>query len=326
MNDLDPTHPPAFSERERIQALLDAGRISAADAELLFSALEDSTLDDSAFDDSALTETGTRLESTGGANGVKADGGEVDRGEVDGVGAGRAFAPASSPEPLPPDTPVPRHPPFGAEVNRWLYLKGGCGDLTVTVNPALAQPTFTGEGVLERQGQNYSLRTPSDWKSGNWLSKLRSLAGHVDLQLPEGYGLDLHVFAGDGTIQGVRALRGKFTGGDLTATGAEHLDLTVTSGDATLSLRPRQGRQRLRTRSGDLTLTFLSGSSVTVSGKATAGDISVPAGFSRGRGFGTTELTGRLGAGDAQLELHLTAGSVTLRAEGAPQTDTDEDL
>lgn len=113
----------------------------------------------------------------------------------------------------------------------------------------------------------------------------------------------------------MRALRGKFTGGDLTVEGAEHLDLNVTSGDVTMTLRPLRGQQQLRATSGDVTLTFLAGSDVLVSGKATAGSVDLPQGFTRGRGFGTAEFSGVLGEGRAKLELRLIAGSATLRAE-----------
>lgn len=391
MSDASPSNPPPLSERERIQALLDAGRISQADAELLFNALDDEEAPEESFGVGEAAEglsdtgTGTVGESAAAQGFVSTNGSPTDplrdtseenarervtenasgssaNGLADDVARELSPQPPEPPEPPTPVIPLPPPPPeatWGAAesgrapqedafkeaagreetgVEHWLKLAGGCGDLLVTVDPTLREPTFTGEGVLERQGSNYVFRTPFDWKSttvdfakamtegfmssrasdgkgGNWLTKLRSLGSSLKICLPEGYGLDLGLFAGDGTIRGVRALRGKFTGGDLTVEGAEHLDLNVTSGDVTMKVRPVRGEQRLRATSGDVTLTFLAGSDVTVSGKATAGDIDVPRGFSQGRGFGTTELSGVLGAGRARLELRLTAGDVDIRAE-----------
>lgn len=307
----DPQGTPAMNERERIQALLDVGRISKSDAELLWGALED--------EDAAYEADETTLDSLDGAAS------EAKQGAV--------------PPPLPPEPPHPpgapsqtadepwEYPYAGdaednfehnvADITHWLKIAGGCGDLSVTVDPSLDAPSFTGEGVLEQDGADYRLRTPSDWQGGNWLSKLRNLVGNLEVGVPEGYGVALSVFAGDAELRGVRAIKGKFTGGDLSVHGAESLELNVTSGDVTLTLRPTRGHHQLRATSGDVTLTFLKGSDVTVSGKATAGNVSVPKGFGRSGSFGSSRVQGTIGGGRAKLELRLTAGNVELRTEDA---------
>ena len=123
--------------------------------------------------------------------------------------------------------------------------------------------------------------------------------------------------AGDGEVRDVKAIRGTFTGGDFEVAGAEAVDLTVTAGDVTLKLRPWAGTQRLKAISGDVDVIFLAGTSATVSGSATCGDLDLPPNFRRNGGFANHKFEGTLGAGEARLELRLTAGDVTIRAEDA---------
>ena len=176
---------------------------------------------------------------------------------------------------------------------------------------------MTGKATLERTPEgDYIIRTPPEAKGeSNWLTKLHQAAGDVRVRLPTDMGLDLRIAAGDGEVRGVKTVKGSFTGGDFELSEAETLDLTVTAGDVTLKLRPRTGEQRLRATSGDVDVTFLAGSSVTVSGSATCGDLSLPKNFMRSGGFVGGNFEGTLGAGEARLELRLTAGDVTVKAD-----------
>ena len=277
----------------RVQALLESGRITEDEAEILFAALDE--------------EMQMPLTSKGPSP----------------VGRDSLQAVPLPPEPVQTPLPRPPEPPRSSRVNdaaqqtQWVKLSGFCGDLSVEADASLNSPVVTGKATLERTPEgDYLIRTPPQAKGeSNWLTKLHQAAGDVRVRLPADMGLDLRIAAGDGEVRGVKTVKGSFTGGDFELSEAEMLDLTVTAGDATLKLRPRTGEQRLRATSGDVDVTFLAGSSVTVSGSATCGDLSLPNGFMRSGGFVGGNFEGTLGAGEAHLELRLTAGDVTVKAD-----------
>lgn len=284
------------TEHARVQALLDSGRITQDEAEILFAALDEEPQNPSP---SSVAAAPTSRETSSAAS------------------VPLPPEPKKASPPQPPE--LPRIPPEVGKVpqqTQWLKLSGFCGDLSVEADPYLNTPLVTGKATLERTETGYLIRTPPESKNeGNWLTRLHQAAGDVKVRLPENVGLDLRIASGDGEIRGVRAVKGSFTGGDFKLIDAETLDLTVTAGDVTVKLRPQMGEQRLRATSGDVNLTFLAGASVTVSGSATCGDLTLPQTFSRSGGFVGGNFEGTLGAGEAHLELHLTAGDVTVRAD-----------
>ena len=309
------------SEHARVQALLDSGRITQDEAEILFAALgeKDENIQAESTDDSS--EAVPRLTSLGAPPAAAEQHVAATK-----QGGTQADSPVQPPEPpasappLPPYPPeTPQTPPKTEEtVQQWVKLSGFCGDLSVETDASLNSPVVTGKATLERTETGYLIRTPPEAKGdSNWLTRLHQAAGDVRVRLPENVGLDLRIAAGDGEVRGVKAVKGSFTGGDFRITGAETLDLTVTAGDVTVKLRPQTGEQRLRTTSGDVNLTFLAGSSVTVSGSATCGDLNLPQNFTRSGGFVGGSFEGTVGAGEARLELRLIAGDVTLRTEDA---------
>lgn len=272
-------------EHARVQALLASGRITEDEAEILFAALEEAE------------PAATRLEPS-------------------------APDVPTPPAPVRPTLPRPPEPPrtlpeITETQPQWVKLSGFCGDLSVEADASLNTPVVTGNATLEHTETGYLIRTPEARAGGgrNWLNRLHEAVGDVRVRLPTDVGLDLRIAAGDGDVRGVKTVKGSFTGGDFDVSGAETLDLTVTAGDVNLKLRPRTGQQRLRATSGDINLTFLAGSSVTVSGNATCGDMGLPRAFTRSGGFVGGTFEGTVGAGEARLELHLIAGDVTLRAE-----------
>ena len=281
------------TEQARVQALLASGRITEDEAEILFAALDEEV------------QTPPTSESTL----------PVSRDSLQAVPL--PPEPAQTPPPRPPE-PL-RNPRVNdaAQQTQWVKLSGFCGDLSVEADASLSSPVVTGKATLERTPEgDYLIRTPPQAKGeSNWLTKLHQAAGDVRVRLPTDMGLDLRIAAGDGEVRGVKTVKGSFTGGDFELSEAETLDLTVTAGDVTLKLRPRTGEQRLRATSGDVDVTFLAGSSVTVSGSATCGDLSLPKNFMRSGGFVGGNFEGTLGAGEARLELRLTAGDVTVKAD-----------
>ncbi|CAA9567798.1 MAG: hypothetical protein AVDCRST_MAG86-1350 [uncultured Truepera sp.] len=298
------------SERKRVQALLNSGRISEDEAEVLFAALNES--ETQGPDDAA------RLQVTPQ---------EASEPEIP-----VPPTPSGVQPPLPPSALAQaarrshQSPHSSSAVSTetpvtWVKLVGFCGDLDVRSDPSLSNPVVTGHATVERNDTGYLIRTPPDIKGadkgagGNWLTRLHKAAGDVSVRLPAEMGLELGIAAGDGEVRGVKTLRGTFTGGDLDVLEAETVDLTVTAGDVTLKLRPRAGEGRLKATSGDVDVIFLAGSSAVITGSATCGDLDLPPGFTRSGGFATHKFEGTLGAGEARLELRLTAGDVDIRAE-----------
>ena len=325
------------TEHARVQALLESGRITEDEAEILFAALGErdenpreaqglpSVSEKSSATAEPLEPSSTSLHQSlrqsirqGTEDALKSTK-QITKDALRSTGLDSAEPPAvpSAPPPRPPEPP--RTPNIDAAAQQWVKLSGFCGDLSVEADASLSSPVVTGKATLERTPEgDYLIRTPPQAKGeSNWLTRLHQAAGDVRVRLPADMGLDLRIAAGDGEVRGVKTVKGSFTGGDFELSEAETLDLTVTAGDATLKLRPRTGEQRLRATSGDVDVTFLAGSSVTVSGSATCGDLSLPNGFARSGGFVGGNFEGTLGAGEARLELRLTAGDVDIRAERA---------
>lgn len=307
-----------LGERDRVQALLDAGRITQAEADILFAALEESEAQETPSPEATQTSEAIQGPSTQAASQP------VKRPEPEAL---LAVTPPTPPTPVDATPPIPPQPPepprypdaTSAEApTAWVKLSGFCGDLDVTSDPSLSAPVVTGNATLERSGADYLIRTPPELQKGsrNWLTRLHKAAGDVTVRLPAETGLELSIAAGDGEIRNVRTLKGSFTGGDLVVRGAETVDLTVTAGDVTLELRPRSGEGRLKATSGDVDVIFLPGASATVSGSATCGDLKLPPHFRRDGGFVNQHFEGTLGAGEARLELRLVAGDVTIKDTG----------
>ena len=311
-------------EQRRVQALLESGHISEDEAEILFAALAEGEAETPTPSSAARAENPTKqTDKTPEADSDSSNTSEQSSQQGETQGPVSSLRP---PIPLPPapaevqqpQSPEPPQAP-DTELNSitWVKLSGFCGDLTVTSEPYLSSPIVDGNALLEHTDAGYLIRTPPESKGGNWLQRLHKAAGDVRVRLPAEMGLDLGIMAGDGEVRDVKAIRGTFTGGDFKVAGAETVDLTVTAGDVTLKLRPLAGAQRLKAISGDVDVIFLSGSSAVVSGSATCGDLDLPKGFGRNGGFANHKFDGTLGAGEAHLELRLTAGDVSIRAEDA---------
>lgn len=302
-----------LSERDRVQALLDAGRITQTEADILFAALEESETQETPSPEAVQTPEAIQDPAAQAASQP------IKRPE-----APRDAAPPTPPAPIDATPPIPPQPPEPARhpdaaaaeaPTTWVKLSGFCGDLSVSSDAGLSAPMVTGNATLERSETGYLIRTPSELQKGsrNWLTRLHQAAGDVAVRLPAGTGLELGIAAGDGEIRNVRKLKGSFTGGDLEVRGAETVDLTVTAGDVTLELRPRSGDQRLKATSGDVDVIFLPGTSATVSGSATCGDLKLPPHFRHDGGVVNQHFEGTLGAGEARLEVRLVAGDVTVK-------------
>ena len=331
MNDTNdtPTDDNMTDEQRRVQALLASGHINQDEADILFAALAEGEAEElktlsptaAAPSSAARAQRNEQTDETPDADRDGANTSEQRSRQHETQGSVSSLRP---PIPLPPapaevqqpqSPEPPRAPDTAPDPMIWVKLSGFCGDLTVTSDPHLSSPIVDGNALLEHTEAGYLIRTPPESKGGNWLQRLHKAAGDVRVRLPAEMGLELGVAAGDGEIRGVKVLKGTFTGGDLDVLEAETVDLTVTAGDVTLKLRPRAGEGRVKAISGDVDVIFLAGTSATVSGSATCGDLDLPPGFTRNGGFANHKFEGTLGAGEARLELRLTAGDVSIRAE-----------
>ena len=312
-------------EQRRVQALLESGHIDQDEADILIAALGGEAGPDGKMEQEGETQKAVEKQP-GELPDPEDSSGDLEsrspqtlqQSGVQGLSESVQLAPPPAPKPADVKPPRPPEPPAPPKLPvTWVKLSGFCGDLTVTSDPDISSPVIDGNALLEHTEAGYLIRTPPENGGGNWLQRLHKAAGDVRIRLPAEMGLELGITAGDGEIRGVKTLKGNFTGGDLDVLEAETVDLTVTAGDVTLKLRPRAGEGRVKAISGDVDVIFLGGSSAVVSGSATCGDLELPKSFSRNGGFATHKFAGTLGAGEARLELRLTAGDVTIRAEDA---------
>jgi hypothetical protein len=173
------------------------------------------------------------------------------------------------------------------------YLRGDSDDLT-----------------LERVGEGWRL---SQIRTG-WLERLPP--ADVDVVVPRSFGVALDVKAGNVRIRAVRAVTGRMLAGDLDIDGAEAVDLDKAAGDLDARLTLTSGSHRIRSKAGDVDVRLLPGSDVTIDAEARMGDVDAPRDFDRRRRGVGASASGRVGGGTARLELRLTAGRIRIETEG----------
>ena len=205
---------------------------------------------------------------------------------------------------------------------RWLTIEMLAADLLVEPQPGLEAPRLRREvedATLEPHGGGWRLRYRVDLGSWSVFGNHRGAPARIEVDVPEGMGVELDVKAGDVEIRGVSHVRGHMLAGDLLIDGASYVDVDKKAGDFEARIRPTSGKQRLVAKAGDLDVVLLPGSDVRVSADVKVGDLSVKGpglqGERNSQGIGQ-RYSGTLGAGAAELELLLAAGSMTLRTEG----------
>jgi len=280
-----------MTERERIQALLDEGRISEAEAQLLFEVLEDEP------------EVHAVLSAT--------------HSEA---------APPEPPLPPQPETPQPPTPPRELQPSEekvkrgempWVKVEMFAGNLELEVDPSLSAPVFEGNAELRQQGQNYEVRQHWRKSSGLLENTLSALfeAKRLDLRIPEGYGVDLNMKAGNAEIRGVPWLRGRMVAGNLNVWEAGGIALDMKAGNLDVSLRLTEGQHSLDLKAGGGRIQFLPGSDVQITGEVKAGNFeSRSPAFQYQRDYIGGTFHGKLGSGRATFAIQQKAGNLELEA------------
>lgn len=317
------TNDPLARDIERIHALRDQGRLTAEEAERLIGVLRGDAADGDL------------------ADGDPADGDPVGSvaGAEDGAANTAPERPAAPPTPPTPSTP-PTTPPVAltpAEPKTlapstsapqpaddlgvvWLITEMLAADLVVEAVPGLAEPRLrksAEDATLADEGGRWRLRYRSEWSNWTFFGT-RGSPERIEVEVPEGMGVQLDVKAGDVVVRGVSHVRGRMLAGDLEIDGASFVDVDKKAGDFKARIRPTGGRQRLVANAGDLDVVLLPGSDVTITADVKVGDLRVKGeglmGERDAHGIGH-RYHGTLGAGTAQLELRLSAGSLTLKTE-----------
>lgn len=197
---------------------------------------------------------------------------------------------------------------------RWCAVELTAAELSV-VAADVDEPVVQGddEQKLRVTKTDDGVRVYSErgWSIGHWVGRTPSL--HVHVQLPRAWGLALDLKAGDADVAGVAYVRGRMLAGDLSVRDAESVDLSKAAGDLSVAFRPTQGRHRISAKAGDVDVRFLPGSDASVEASVSMGDLHAP-GFEVDDRMVGAQARGRVGAGNALVEVRLTAGDLSLRA------------
>src|SRR5690606_28137732 len=128
------------------------------------------------------------------------------------------------------------------------------GDLEVRVDPSLSEPQISGGPGrigMERHGADFQVnfRPEGSGFLDRFLTQMRS--GKVSVAIPEGYGVDLNMRAGNVQLHGVPYLRGRLTAGELSADALNGVDLNNAAGDIDVRLLLTEGKHRIASATGD---------------------------------------------------------------------------
>jgi hypothetical protein len=197
---------------------------------------------------------------------------------------------------------------------RWCAIEMTAADLSVVADDV-------DEPVVEGDEDQKLVVTPTDdgvrvtsergWSIDRWVGRGASLA--VRVRLPRAWGLALDLKAGDADVAGVPYVRGRMLAGDLSVRDAASVDLSKAAGDLSVAFRPTQGHHRISAKAGDVDVRFLPGSDASVEASVSMGDLHAP-GFEVDDRMVGAQARGRFGAGNARVEVRLTAGDLNLRA------------
>lgn len=302
-----------MNEADRIRALRDEGKIDDAQAQRLLAAID------------AITEA----EAQADGHATEHDAGDVVPAQAD---AASDAAPDVAPD-VTPDAATPSSASSSASatervssvplatasaVERWLDVQLFACAIDVDVDPTastVVATTTRGDVRVDDVKDGWRLQHEGD-ADGNWLDRL--IGGMNDKKIkvtvPANTGVRLDVRAGDVELDGVPALAGRLTAGDLDATGLKAVDLSVQAGDVDLDLDPCPGHHVVRLSVGDLTVNLPEQADARIDGNVSIGDASAfPPISSERNGMVAASLRGVLGEGRSTLELRVGTGDLEVQ-------------
>ena len=324
-----------MNEIERIHQMVRDGRITAEEGERLIQVLREVDEVDARLDREAQAidreargahADSERSDRTGAAASAAA---AAAAAEAAATAAGASAANAATdaratparPAGAPQSTDAPRTtdaPQSTSEAapagTPFVHVDMLAGDLEVRVDPSLSEPQISGGPGrigMERHGADFQVnfRPEGSGFLDRFLTQMRS--GKVSVAIPEGYGVDLNMRAGNVQLHGVPYLRGRLTAGELSADALNGVDLNNAAGDIDVRLLLTEGKHRISSATGDVDVVLLPGSDVRVEGSVSIGDAEAGGGeFSTERSGLGDRISGTIGAGTAFLEIHVTTGDV----------------
>ncbi len=210
-----------------------------------------------------------------------------------------------------------------------LEISANSGDINVTGVAGLSQiEASVKNGTLETTNANGSARIVAhgnldDPTEIGWLNTVirtigRALPIQLEVRVPQELAhLEVNLVAGDLDIIGVHGkVELDISAGDVTLEGATSFMVNAKAGDIKIKTKLENGESSVKALAGDVKVQLLSGSSVALSARVSAGDVSA-------RGFILTQtekklvggsLEGRLGAARAKLNCTLMAGDLDIVA------------
>lgn len=179
---------------------------------------------------------------------------------------------------------------------RWVRARlRGCG-VEARLNPRLQEPGIRGPVSVREAAADLELDTDE-------------VTDDVEIELPEGWGLELDMHGCDFEAEGLAWVRGRIHSSSVELERVRGIDLELSHCDFEAELLLTQGEHRLEVDSSDAEIR-LRGSSVKVEGRIRGGDLDPRGPFTlRGRDF-----KGLLGRGEAHLWIEHSTGDLRLEA------------
>jgi len=176
--------------------------------------------------------------------------------------------------------------------------------------------------VVENTADRVVIRTrypDRNWDDGDDDHDGRSLASvEYSLTIPAGASIDeVKLVSGDVDIKGVGGeVRVSSVSGNVNAEGLKgRADISSVSGDVKVTFNRASSRMTLKSVSGDVIALLPTDASVEVSANTVSGDISNEFGLDVEHGkYVGHHLTGRIGNGEGNLELHSVSGEIKVRS------------
>ncbi len=328
-----------MSDQERILKLLEEGKISTEQAEGLLEALdlEETESAELASENQSPPRELAEIDKEQAALAKRTL--ELDRGRYGEIVVGNNAQGSNSPVaeilgsfvlptlPVPPIPPLPPIPPQSSgqtesseqtrpqdlpEDLTWLMVKTSSGDVSIRVDPAIDAPIIEGEDG----------RLPVQQTSSRGEFSVESLEDDLEITLPENYGVILEVKSGDVDIEDC-FVTGKVLSGDVSLENITGLRLTVMSGDVDGNFKLTQGTHSLEVASGDVSLIFQEGSSLSFEGSVQAGDATISS-PNNDLNHEDMNFEGKVGAGEAQLLLEVQSGDLNIDIEAKHSSVTSK--